>query len=289
MADADSKLITYLLGGLALGLLLGGLLGFFYSKSGSSAGITALSLQDISEKNGQMEIRISFKIDGEPQTASFFTPKNKFDTLGLGKPAPTQTPSVTAPPTPSHPEIIDINMEKLVDDDPWLGDVMAPVIIVEFSDFQCPFCERWAQETLPELKETYIDTGKVVFIYRDFPLSSIHPEAQKAAEAAGCAGNQDSYWEYHDLLFENRMDWNGVGSEKFKEYATDLGLEAKGFEDCLDLDIYKDEVLNDLNAGQIYGVTGTPTFFINGRKLVGAQPFKAFETVIEEELAKADL
>ena len=178
-------------------------------------------------------------------------------------------------------------MGELVDDDPVKGDPDAQVVIVEFSDFQCPFCERWAQQTLPQLKQNYIDTGKVKLIYRDFPLSSIHPEAQKAAEATECADDQGKFWEYHDILFEKRGEWSGAGAAKFKQYAADLGLDTAAFDDCLDSDKYKDEVLGDLNAGRAVGVTGTPTFFINGQKLVGAQPFTAFEAIIEEELAKS--
>jgi protein-disulfide isomerase len=249
MEDMDSKLTVYLLLGLALGLVLGGSIGYLYALATYNVGTTA-------------------KVDA---------------------PSQTQQPQITGPPaTPPQtppPEIIDIDMEELVDDDPAKGDENAPVVIVEFSDFQCPFCERWAQETLPQLTQTYIDTGKVKLVYRDFPLSSIHPEAQKAAEAAECARDQGKFWEYHDTLFENRMDWTGVGAAKFKQYSADLGLDTNAFDDCLDSDKYKDEVLNDLNAGGSVGVTGTPTFFINGKKLVGAQPFENFKTAIEEALA----
>ncbi len=286
MIYTESKFTAYLVGLLLFGILLGGLLGFFYSKSTSSVGITALSLQGISEKNGQIEVQISLNLNGEPQTVSFYTPTNMIADLP-NAPTQTQQPGLTAPPITQPPEIIDIDMDELVDDDPVAGDENAPVVIVEFSDFQCPFCERFAGETLSEIIETYINTGKVKLVLRDFPLSSIHPEAQKAAEAAECADNQDMYWEYHDILFEKRLDWSGVGVPKFKEYAVELGLDTQAFNDCLDLDIHKDEVLNDLKAGQSLGVTGTPTFFINGKKLVGAQPFENFQKVIEEELAKS--
>ncbi len=178
-----------------------------------------------------------------------------------------------------------MSTEELVDDDPSIGSDDAKVVMVEFSDFQCPFCERFFKETLPQIKENYVDTGKVKFVYRDFPLSSIHPEAQKAAESAECARDQGKFWEYHDVLFENRMDWTGVGAAKFKEYASDLGLDTSQFSECLDSDKYGDEVLADMNAGQSIGVSGTPTFFINGKRFVGAAPYENFVTAIEEELA----
>ncbi len=244
MTDMDSKLTTYLLIGLALGLVLGGAIGYFYSRATYNPAVIVPS-----------------------QTLS----------------PVASAPPITRPPTapPSAP----VDMDELVDDDPAIGSENAKVVIVEFSDFQCPFCERFAEETLPALKETYIDTGKVRLIYRDFPLSSIHPEAQKAAEAAECADDQGKFWEYHDVLFENRMSWTGVGAAKFKEYASDLGLDTNAFDECLDSDKYADEVTSDMNAGSSVGVTGTPTFFINGQKLVGAQPFASFEAAIEAELA----
>ncbi len=171
------------------------------------------------------------------------------------------------------------------DDDAVKGDKNAPVTIVEFSDFECPFCARFYQNTLPELISEYIDKGKVKLVYRDFPLS-FHPNAKPAAIAAECAreqGGDKEYYAYHDKLYDNQ---GSFGKENFKKWANELGLKTSQFDTCLDSDKYADEVDKDFKAGQSHGVSGTPAFFINGRKISGAQPFSVFKTMIDEELAK---
>jgi len=168
------------------------------------------------------------------------------------------------------------------DDDAILGDENAPVTIIEFSDFQCPFCARFHSQTLPLLKSQYIDTGKVKFIYRDFPLSSIHPDAQKAAEAAECAGEQNAYYKMHDKIFENQ---NSINTNSLKKYAEQLRLDLNKFNNCLDSGKMASEVQKDLDDGKSYGVTGTPAFFINGKFIEGAQPFETFKNLIEQELS----
>ncbi len=170
------------------------------------------------------------------------------------------------------------------DDDPSKGDDDAPITIIEFSDFQCPFCGRFFTDTLPEIQEQYIDTGKVRLVYRDFPLA-FHQYAQKSAEASECADEQGKFWEMHDLLYENQDEWNDVGVDKFKEYASEIGLDTEQFDDCIDSGKYEEEVLADFEDGQSAGVSGTPAFFINGKKISGAQPFSAFQEIIEEELS----
>ena len=177
--------------------------------------------------------------------------------------------------------IVDVS----ADDDPVLGEKDAPVTIIEFSDFQCPFCERFYSQTLEQIKTNYIDTGKVKLIYRDFPLDSIHPMAQKAAEAAECADEQGKYWEYHDKLFQNQEEWVTTGISKLKEYAKGLSLDSSKFDKCLDDGKYADEVKKDFQDGAQAGVQGTPSFFINGKQLSGAQPFAAFQQAIDAELA----
>jgi protein-disulfide isomerase len=178
----------------------------------------------------------------------------------------------------------DVDMVALADDDPVKGDPNAPITIIEFSDFQCPFCGKFYRETLPQIKEKYIDTGKVKLIYRDFPLS-FHENAQSAAEAAECANEQGKFWEYHDLLFEKQQD---LSVENYKQWAEELGLDMEQFNECLDSGKYADEVTNDFSDGQAAGVTGTPAFFINGKKVSGAQPFSVFEQIIEEELSNLE-
>jgi len=171
-------------------------------------------------------------------------------------------------------------IEISVDDDPSLGQRDAPVTIVEFSDYQCPFCVR-AESTVKQILDTH--GSKVRFVYRDYPLS-FHQYAQKAAEASECADEQGKFWEYHDLLFEKQNEWSGIGISKFKEYAKQLGLDTQRFNRCLDEDEMAQEVKNDFQEGQSYGVSGTPAFFVNGQLISGAQPLEVFEQKIEELL-----
>jgi protein-disulfide isomerase len=158
------------------------------------------------------------------------------------------------------------------------GDASAPVIIVEFSDFQCPYC-RTVVPTLKALLAKY--AGRVSLAYRDFPLREIHPQAQQAAEAARCAGEQSKFWEYHDLLYAAgaKLDAGSLAG-----YARSLGLDAQRFTSCLTSGKFKQAVEEDLQAGSKAGVNGTPAFFINGIFLSGAQPASAFEKIIEAEL-----
>jgi len=184
----------------------------------------------------------------------------------------------TTEPIPTEAEKIEVS----ADDDAIKGDKDAPVTIIEFSDFECPFCAKFFKETLPLIEKEYMQEGKVKLIYRDFPLST-HANAQKAAEAAECAGEQDKYYEMHDKLFEQGVK----GSvDLFKQYAKDLGLNAEKFNDCIDSDSMASEIQKDMSDGQSYGVSGTPAFFINGKFISGAQQFDTFKQVIDAELAK---
>lgn len=162
--------------------------------------------------------------------------------------------------------------------DPALGPANAPVEIVEFSDFQCPFCQR-VGPTLQKLRATFGDRLRLVF--KDFPLAA-HPDAFAAAEGAQCARDQGKFWEYHDVLFANQQ---ALGRQDLKRYAVRLHLDAAKFNTCLDGDQFKYLVQADVDESQRYGVSSTPTFFINGRLFSGAQPFAAFEQIIREELA----
>jgi Thioredoxin len=166
-----------------------------------------------------------------------------------------------------------------VDDDPALGPENAPVTIIEFGDFQCPYCATFALETLPRLLDDYGD--RVRFVFRDFPIVSIDPFALKAAEAAECADDQGAFWEYHDLLFQNQA---ALEDASLKNYAASLGLDTAAFNHCLDYDKYRGEVLEDLRDGEEAGVTGAPNFFINGVLIQGAQPYSVFQAAIEAAL-----
>ena len=179
-------------------------------------------------------------------------------------------------------------VDVAIGDDPVNGDKNAKVTIVEFSDFQCPFCARFFEQTLPQIEEEYIKTGKAKLVFKDFPLKSIHPQAQKASEAANCAIDQNKYWEYHDALFKQVDQWSGndKATDIFKQIAKDLKLDSKKFDSCLDTGKYTSEADEDIAEGSKNGVTGTPAFFINGQLVSGAQPFVNFKTIIDAELAK---
>jgi protein-disulfide isomerase len=164
--------------------------------------------------------------------------------------------------------------------DPSLGRASAPVTLIEFSDFQCPFCQRVAP-TLKKLRETYGD--KVRIVWKDFPLTQIHPQAFKAGEAAHCAGDQGKYWEYHDRLFANQGQ---LQPDELKQHATALGLDAAAFNACLDSSKYGERVRDGVAQGTRLGVNSTPTIYINGRVLSGAQPYETFVSVIDEELSR---
>lgn len=183
----------------------------------------------------------------------------------------------------------DTKVEVSADDDPFLGPENAKVTIIEFSDFQCPFCRSFWRETLEKIKSEYIDSGKSVrIVYRDFPLS-IHPLAQKYAEAAECAEDQDKFWEMHDKIFE-KQDELGQGTinsyevKDIKLWVQELSLNISEFNQCLDSGKYAEEVKKDFDDGQAAGVGGTPTFFINGIPLVGAQPFSNIKALIDQKL-----
>lgn len=183
----------------------------------------------------------------------------------------------------SEPNVPERNKAELSeDDDPSIGPKDAPITIIEFSDYQCPFCAR-AEPAVKRVLEFY--KGKVNFVYRDFPLS-FHQYAQKAAEASECADEQGKFWQYHDILFEKQSEWSSGGVLKLKEYAIGLGLDSKKFNECLDSGKYANEVQKDIEDGQNYGVSGTPAFFINGIEVSGAQPFDVFQKIIDAELNK---
>lgn len=163
---------------------------------------------------------------------------------------------------------------------PYLGPADAPVTIVEFTDYECPFCGRYFRDTLPQLQGEY--EGQVKFVVMNYPLP-YHPLAQPAAEAAECASDQGKFWEYHDTLFGNQ---DALDTDSLKKYALDLGLDTEAFKACLDSDATELRVLRDVLDGQSYGITGTPTFFINGQRLVGARPFTMFQTLIDAALGE---
>jgi len=163
------------------------------------------------------------------------------------------------------------------------GDENAPVTLFEFSDYQCPFCGRHFSQTLPQIEELYIKTGKVKLVFKDFPLDSIHPEATPAALAARCAGDQGKFWEMHDILYTNQAT---LSSSAYKQWAVQLDLDTEEFNTCLDTRKHLSAIRSNLAEGQQAGIQGTPGFVINGQLISGAQPFPVFQQAIESALAQ---
>jgi len=162
---------------------------------------------------------------------------------------------------------------------PSIGPEDAPITIVEFSDFQCPYCKQWHQTVYAPLFAAYPD--QIRLVYRHLPLTSIHPEAQPAAEAAMCANEQSAFWEFHDKLFGGEL----LGAGVYSQYAATLGLDVEAFESCMSNRTYAQAVQADSDFALNLGVNSTPTFFVNGLAIVGAQPLDVFRQVIDRELA----
>lgn len=188
----------------------------------------------------------------------------------------------------------DLSPKKVsVDDDPVLGDKNAKVTVIDFSDYECPFCKRYFDSTFSQIKKEYIETGKVKYVFRDLPLS-FHANAHKEAEAAECArdqGGDEAYFKYHDEIFKRTTSGGtGLALDQLSVIADNLGLNSETLQSCLDSDKYKDEVDKDITDASKVGATGTPSFFIGkttsdgmitGTPLIGAQPFSAFQTEID--------
>ena|SRR2546421_6005157 len=175
-----------------------------------------------------------------------------------------------------------------VDDDPVLGSPDAKVLMIEFGDYQCPSCRMFWKDVEPRLRKDYVDTGKVKLVFRDFPLTQIHPEAMLAAMAVDCAGEQNKYWEYHDKVFREQYN-KGDDIVRFKaadlkKWAKETKLDPAKFDQCLDSEKYRNEVLKDRMDGEAAGVQGTPTFFINGRVMGGAQQYVEYKKLIDDLL-----
>lgn len=197
--------------------------------------------------------------------------------IGSGTTAQVKGPVVEAPVVTEEPQYTryDIPTAGFYA----LGPADAPITIVEFSDYQCPFCKRWHTEVYEALLAAY--PGKIKFVYRNLPLTSIHPDAQSAAEAAMCAGDQNAYWQYHDKLLRSEI----LGSGTYKQYAQELNLNMTAFEACISEEKYKDAIQADSEFALNLGIRSTPTFFINGLAIVGAQPLDIFKEIIDKELA----
>jgi protein-disulfide isomerase len=207
---------------------------------------------------------------------------------------PAVQPGAQAPQPTPQPVIYNIETKG----SPSLGPANAPIVIVEFSDYQCPYCSRWHDEVYAPLLAAY--PGKIRFVYRNFPLS-FHQNAFASAEAALCAGDQDAYWQLHDALFDGKALLNNqagtvLDQAAYNQFASDLGLDVTSFETCMTSHKYQKAIEDDMayanslqpDSNGDAAVGGTPTFFINGHRLGGAYPIEYFKQIIDAELAKTN-
>jgi protein-disulfide isomerase len=232
-----------------------------------------------SKNSSQNFLAISILIAAFLISGSILYSKNvKQDNSQLAQVGQNPTPSAPSTPTPANlSEVL-----KITKDDVILGDPNAPITMIEYSDYQCPFCKRFFDESEAILRKEYIEGGKVKMIYRDFPLPG-HPYAMPSAEAANCAKDQGKFWAYHDLIFKNQ---NNLATIDYLKLAEELKMNVQEFKNCLDSNKYTQKIQNDYNSASSIGVNGTPTFFINGKQVVGAQPYSVFKNIIEQELNK---
>lgn len=163
-----------------------------------------------------------------------------------------------------------------------MGDANAPVVVIEYGDFQCPVCLRFFEETLPAIEQEYIDGGQVLWVFRHFPLTQFHPNAEAAARAAECAGAQGRFFAYHDLLFANQQ---ALMDDDLRNYAGMLGLDLSEFDACIAAADTAARVDADVADGTALGVTGTPTFFINGQRAAGFRTVEQFRALLDAALA----
>jgi protein-disulfide isomerase len=217
-----------------------------------------------------------------------------FGLYSWNRPVPVQ-PKDTAVPKEAVITPMPSSNENVATETPTLGDLQAPVTIVEYGHFQCPYCNRFFRETEPQIDAQYIQTGKVKFIWKDFAFEGV--DSKRASQAAYCAKDQGKFWEYRTALF--RYIWDnffskGINGEEasvfplstLQKLATDMGLDSETFNVCLSAGKYAERVDKNFAEGVAQGVKGTPTIFINGQKVVGAQPFAVYSQIIENELKK---
>ncbi len=201
--------------------------------------------------------------------------------------ATVNTQAVSQQETIIKPRILETVNGVSADNAPYIGPADAPLTVIEFTDFQCPYCRKYYLESYNRIKENYADKQKVKYAFRNFPLEE-HPQAMTAAMAAECANEQGKFWEMHDRLFTDQDKWSyqDNANDIFKGFAKDLKLDENKFNTCLDGNKYQQQINKDITDGETYNVTSTPTFFIGNKKVVGAQPYDTFTSVIEGELKR---
>lgn len=204
--------------------------------------------------------------------------------FGAGVVSPVQLENTGSPNDDTKNQPKDTDRTFTTEGEPVLGDEDAPVTMVIFEDFECPFCKRFEEGAFPRIKEEYVDTGKVKVVWKDYPLTSLHPWARPSAEAMECVYRQDeeAFWPIKSKIFDNQrsIDKSNVQS-KIISWAAEEGISESDMQTCLEQDSVSNEIDEDMKEG---GKLGTPTSFINGQKMGGAQPFSRFEQVIESEL-----
>lgn len=173
---------------------------------------------------------------------------------------------------------------QITSSDHVLGNASAPVTVVEYSDLECPFCGRFARQEFPTFKANYIDTGKVRFVYRHFPLNNIHPRAQPAAEASECAADQVDFYAYIEEVFSNSSDTSTLSDQSLRDYATGLGASGATFDSCFSSNSKAARVQQDINSGGALGVSSTPTFFVNSRRIAGFQTAAQLGAAVDQEM-----
>jgi protein-disulfide isomerase len=171
---------------------------------------------------------------------------------------------------------------QVVADDHVLGSADAPLTVIEYGDFQCPVCRLFEEETFPAIKSEYIDTGKVRWVYRHYPLRTVHPQAEGAARASECAAAQGRFWSYHAALFANQP---ALLADDLRGYAVELGIDQQPFAACQESEAVAARVQRDVDSGRLLGVTGTPTFFLRGERVAGFRSAAQFRALLDEALA----
>lgn len=196
--------------------------------------------------------------------------------VAWGRVSPAGQPAAAAEPAQQAARRYEIPTEGF----PSIGPEDAAITLVEFSDYQCPYCQKWHMQVYKQLMAAY--PGQIRLVYRNLPLTQLHPQAMNAAEAAMCAGDQKAFWQFHEKLFENSAALN---DDLYASLASEIGLNVATFEMCMTSDKHKSAIQDDMQFAIDLGVQSTPTFFINGLAVVGAQPLEVFQQVIDEELA----
>jgi protein-disulfide isomerase len=200
-----------------------------------------------------------------------------FFTWGTNPIAPTRAAAGAAAAAPTQ---VAQRVDVPIGNAPVWGAADAPITIVEFSDYECPYCIKWHKEVWPQIQQAY--PNQVRLVYKDFPLYQAHPNASPAALAARCANDQNKYWLFHDRLFSGKA----LSTAYYESIAAELSLDVAKWRSCVTSGKYNTEIENDYNYGAQLGINGTPTFFINGVAMIGAQPFSAFKKLIDQELVK---